>query len=68
MDLGTIQELLEEARNDLLDNAVTGNIEREHHFDSTLAAYQEVKTLWRAQRILESFYSDEEPAESTQAS
>jgi hypothetical protein len=53
-------KVLEVARDELLDSALTGNIYREHHLDSALAAFEDVKVLWRAQRIIEELFPTEE--------
>jgi acyl transferase domain-containing protein len=58
--LNCARTLLEEAREELLDSATSGNINREHHFEAAVVVFQDVEHLWKAQRILEGLYGEEE--------
>ena len=53
--------LMEEAREQLMEVAFSGNLKREHHFQDADLCFEQIKALWKAQRTLEGLFGEGEP-------
>jgi predicted transcriptional regulator len=50
--LDLVYELLDTARQELVDEALGGNIARKHHLESAVAAFADIGTLLRAEEVI----------------
>lgn len=51
-DLDLVYKLLDTARQELLDEAHSGNLARRHHLESAVAAFEDIGTLFRAEDVI----------------
>jgi hypothetical protein len=64
-DIAGAIALFDEAREQLMEVAMSGNLYRPHHWDSAMVCFRSIDDLWKAQRIVESLSGLEEEEPST---
>jgi hypothetical protein len=59
-DLDLVYQTLDTVRQELVDEAHSGNLARKHHLESAVAAFEDIGTLLRAEEIIRQAFDPRE--------